>query len=204
MWVLWCRAAQALALPIEVDILLIGFDGDGGYGYTFQKNDLEELLGSATGKRGRVSPGVAGFKRHQALWIVPATTCWNSIRPHAGDNTICPTVWDTKEHAAVCYNVNYMLLDSIKLKDVSQGGPGIGHVHACMCALMMWAPGNPFCVHARAHAPGCVAAALAQPQTARLQAHEHVQVPCCAAGTTAHTAARRTFGKGMMHAMEKV
>lgn len=74
--------SQALALPIEVDILLIGFDGDGGYGYTFQKNDLEELLGSAT-----------------------------------GDNTICPTVWDTKEHAAVCYNVNYMLLDSIKLKD---------------------------------------------------------------------------------------
>ncbi|KXZ46033.1 hypothetical protein GPECTOR_47g308 [Gonium pectorale] len=71
--------ARALVLPLEVDLLFIGFDGDGGYGYKLDRQALEELLGSAT-----------------------------------EDNTICPTVWETGEHAAVCFSINYILLDSTK------------------------------------------------------------------------------------------
>ncbi|KAG2491675.1 hypothetical protein HYH03_010044 [Edaphochlamys debaryana] len=67
-------------MPVEVDILLVGFDGDGGYGYKVDKQALEELLGSAT-----------------------------------ADNTVCPTVWETGEHAAVCFSINYVVMDSSKL-----------------------------------------------------------------------------------------
>ncbi|GFR52438.1 hypothetical protein Agub_g15012, partial [Astrephomene gubernaculifera] len=69
--------SRALILPIEVDVLLLGFDGDGGYGYQLERQALEELLGSAT-----------------------------------EDNTICPTVWETGEPAAVCFSVNYLTLDN--------------------------------------------------------------------------------------------
>ncbi|KAG2433383.1 hypothetical protein HXX76_008444 [Chlamydomonas incerta] len=72
--------ARALVLPIEVDLLLIGFDGDGGYGYQVDKAALEELLGTAT-----------------------------------EDNTICPTVWETGETAAVCFSINYLTLDNTKV-----------------------------------------------------------------------------------------
>ena len=41
---------QTLILPIEVDLLLVGFDGDGGYGYSIDHAALDELLGTATGK----------------------------------------------------------------------------------------------------------------------------------------------------------
>ncbi|KAG2449332.1 hypothetical protein HYH02_005487 [Chlamydomonas schloesseri] len=71
--------ARALVLPVEVDVLLIGFDGDGGYGYHVDKAALEELLGTAT-----------------------------------EDNTICPTVWETGETAAVCFSINYLMLDNTK------------------------------------------------------------------------------------------
>lgn len=41
---------QSIVLPIEVDILLLGFDEDGGYGYGLNRQALEEMLGTATGE----------------------------------------------------------------------------------------------------------------------------------------------------------
>ena len=34
---------QALTTPLEVDLLLIGFQGDGAYGYSFSYTQLEEV-----------------------------------------------------------------------------------------------------------------------------------------------------------------
>ena len=36
---------QSLSSPLEVDLLLIGFEGEGGYEYTFNFNQLEEVRG---------------------------------------------------------------------------------------------------------------------------------------------------------------
>jgi hypothetical protein len=46
---------QALYMPIEVDVLLVGFDGDGGYGYNISTTELEELLGASAGVCGVIS-----------------------------------------------------------------------------------------------------------------------------------------------------
>ncbi|EFJ48989.1 hypothetical protein VOLCADRAFT_90381 [Volvox carteri f. nagariensis] len=48
--------SRALVLPIEVDLLLVGFEGDGGYGYQLDKNALDELLGTATVARSCAIP----------------------------------------------------------------------------------------------------------------------------------------------------
>ncbi|GLI63758.1 hypothetical protein VaNZ11_006832, partial [Volvox africanus] len=89
--------SRALVLPIEVDLLLIGFDGDGGYGYELDRHALDELFGTAT-----------------------------------EDQTICPTVWETGEAAAVCFAVNYITLDSADVKK------GIERMEAALVHNMEW------------------------------------------------------------------
>ncbi|GIL61482.1 hypothetical protein Vafri_15870 [Volvox africanus] len=89
--------SRALVLPIEVDLLLVGFEGDGGYGYELDRHALDELLGTAT-----------------------------------EDNTICPTVWETGEAAAVCFAVNYITLDTV---DVTKG---IERMEAALVHNMEW------------------------------------------------------------------
>lgn len=55
-------------LPIEVDLLLIGFDGDGGYGYKVDKAALEELLGTATGASGAFTCGARDTGGQWGMW----------------------------------------------------------------------------------------------------------------------------------------
>jgi hypothetical protein len=110
-------------MPIQVDILLIGFDGDGGYSYRVDRNALEELLGSATGafsrscvftQQGQVALDCRCEQQYPGSSIVPNPVhAW-----HAEDNTICPTVWETGESAAACFSVNYITLDSTRLRGV--------------------------------------------------------------------------------------
>jgi hypothetical protein len=37
---------QDLVVPIEVDVVLVGFSGDGGYGYTLDSSKLLSMLSS--------------------------------------------------------------------------------------------------------------------------------------------------------------
>lgn len=48
----------------------------------------------------------------------------------AEDNTICPTVWETGETAAVCFSINYLTLDNSKVHAVRERERGRG-VAAC-------------------------------------------------------------------------
>lgn len=36
-------AVQALVIPLEVDLLLLGFNEDGGYNYLLEQRDLEDV-----------------------------------------------------------------------------------------------------------------------------------------------------------------
>ncbi len=67
--------AQSLFIPVQVDILLIGFDTDGAYSYSLDPDELEEALSKAHSEK-----------------------------------EICPTILETEEQAAVCFNVNYLML----------------------------------------------------------------------------------------------
>ena len=66
---------QSLLIPVQVDILLLGFDTAGAYSYGLDPEELEEALSKAHSEK-----------------------------------EICPTILDTQEQAAVCFNVNYMML----------------------------------------------------------------------------------------------
>ncbi|KAJ9508189.1 hypothetical protein QJQ45_021541 [Haematococcus lacustris] len=56
---------QALSLPVEVDVVLIGFEGDGAYGYTLDSYELDEQL--ASGLDQEVCPTVWESGRQTAL-----------------------------------------------------------------------------------------------------------------------------------------
>ncbi|MEW5300962.1 MAG: hypothetical protein WDW36_003849 [Sanguina aurantia] len=42
---------QDLNIPIEIDLLLLGFEGDGGFGYKIEHIELEELLAATVGRQ---------------------------------------------------------------------------------------------------------------------------------------------------------
>ena len=60
-------------VPIAVDVFLLGFDGNGAFGYRLSAGKLDDLLATA------------------------------------GSESFCPTVWDRRRQASVCYMVNYEL-----------------------------------------------------------------------------------------------
>ncbi|GAX75074.1 hypothetical protein CEUSTIGMA_g2518.t1 [Chlamydomonas eustigma] len=66
---------QTLSLILEVDILMLGFEGDGAFSYSFDNSEFENVMHSMT-----------------------------------TEQKICPTVWETGEPSAVCFEINYVLL----------------------------------------------------------------------------------------------
>lgn len=60
---------QDLTLPIEIDLLLLGFDGDGGFGYKIEQIELEELLAATIG-------GCVGLYSSTRFH---STLCWRSL-----------------------------------------------------------------------------------------------------------------------------
>ncbi|MEW5313566.1 MAG: hypothetical protein WDW38_005124 [Sanguina aurantia] len=42
---------QDLNIPVEIDLLLLGFEGDGGFGYKIEHIELEELLAATIGRQ---------------------------------------------------------------------------------------------------------------------------------------------------------
>jgi hypothetical protein len=77
---------QELGVPIVIDILTLGFDGDGAYKLKLQLSKLEEIIQTS-------------FNRY------------------------CPTIWDTKQEAGICYYITYNV---VKLAEHGQASRADG------------------------------------------------------------------------------
>jgi hypothetical protein len=70
---------QSLLIPVDVDILALGFDGDGGYSYTMDSTLLEEMLAATLHEAGEVRrtgvPSTRSDRRQQQHPWVAARGC---------------------------------------------------------------------------------------------------------------------------------